>query len=117
MNPGLLDTRLMHERRSPARGADGSVSKAWDELGGTWARRMRPRGAESNGDAAKDQERRTIVFRVRAQPFLSRYQNGDRFRETTANNLPAAVWRITAWTETEGIRAAYVDVTCETWAD
>jgi|GEM_PF-6365834 len=115
MNPGLLDTRLIHERRSTARGLDGSVSTAWDELGGTWARRMRPRGGTSSGDAAKDQERRTIVFRVRSQPFLSRYVNGDRFREPPANNLPPAVWRVIAWTEADGMRGSYVDVTCEAW--
>jgi len=115
MNPGLLDTRLIHDRRSAARGTDGSVSTAWDELGSTWARRMRPRGGGSTGETTKDQERRMIVFRVRSQPFLSRYQNGDRFRETAANNLPSAVWRIDGWSEAEGTRGAYVDVTCEAW--
>lgn len=117
MNPGLLDTRLIHERRNSARGADGSLSKSWNELGPTWGRRMRPKGAESSGEASKDQERRTIVFRVRAQPFLSRYQNGDRFRETTANNLPPAVWRVLGWTDVEGTRGGYVDVSCDAWAD
>lgn len=121
MNPGLLDTRLIHERRAAGREADGSISRQWNEIGPTWTRRMRPRGGtaakdERPGDA-KDEERRLIVFRVRSQPFLSRYVNGDRFREDTANNLPPAVWRVIAWTEAEGMRGEYVDVSCEAWAD
>lgn len=119
MNPGMLDTLLVHERLGGTRDTDGSVIQTWNTVRAqVWARRMKPRG----GDAAEkaeplDKESRKITFRVRRVPFLSDYANGDRLRETTDNNLPAAVWRVLSWTEVEGTRSGYIDLACECIVD
>jgi head-tail adaptor len=118
MNPGALDIRLIHETRWVSRGPDGSVSNDWTEKGQTWAQRRRLKGGTAaEGDETKDREQRLATFRVRRQPFLSRYVNGDRFRETGINNLPEATWRILTWIEVSGGRSEYLDVSCEAFTE
>jgi hypothetical protein len=60
--------------------------------------------------ADRDTERRGKTFRVRSQPFLGIYREGDRMVEEERTDIPETVWKVTGWTEVNGSRGMYVDV-------
>lgn len=113
MNPGLLDTPIQLE--APPAGTDdlGQPSGSWTSVGAPmFARRMRPAAETESQTGDRRTEGRTVVFRVRNQPFLSLYAAGHRVRELARDGAPENVWDATGWREVDGTRGMYVDLTC-----
>lgn len=113
MNPGLLDTPIQLE--SPASGTDelGQPSGSWTAVGAPiMARRMRPIAEPEGEPGDRRTEARTVVFRVRNQPFLGLYAAGQRVRELARADAPETVWQAHGWREVDGTRGMFVDIIC-----
>lgn len=113
MNPGLLREPLSLERQGAGRDALGQPSAEWAVVAGSEVlrgRRMKPKAQQDEMVADREREGQQAVFRVRSQPFLSLYQDGDRLVETAGRMMPAGVWEISGWAEVDGTAGMYVDV-------
>ncbi|MDB6078744.1 MAG: hypothetical protein JWO82_2491 [Akkermansiaceae bacterium] len=113
MNPGLLEQQITLLRQGVAVDELGQPSQEWTAVGtGFRARRMVPKAQQESQAGDRPNERTTMSFRVRSQPFITLYQAGDRVRELARTDFPETIWEITGWAEVEGTSGMYVDISC-----
>ena len=51
--------------------------------------------------ADRDTEKRSMVFQLRAQAFVTLYQAGDRLLELARKDFPEEAWKFASWTKVE----------------
>ena len=109
MNPGMLDRRIRLERQGVGTDALGQPIESWALVVSVRARRLRETGVETVA-SDRDTEVKRATFRVRARPFATSYQDGDRMVEFARRDHSETVWKIHSVTEVEGTGGEYVDV-------
>ncbi len=110
MNPGLLNLRVRFERKGTTSDALGQPVETWTVVGRCRARGMKEKDRGEVILADRETEQRGKGFRVRTQPFLGFYRDGDRLVEEKRTGFPETVWKIEGWTEVPGTNGMYVDV-------
>lgn len=115
MNPGLLNQVIRLQRQGLATDELGQRLDTWSSVYQLRARRkpVKSRAKMEEVIANRDTERRTMVFQLRARPFITLYQAGDRLLELARKDFPEEVWKITGWSEIEGTNGMYVEVGAE----
>ncbi|MCW1916784.1 head-tail adaptor protein [Luteolibacter sp. GHJ8] len=110
MNPGLLRHPIRIERPVTTVDELGQPVPGWERVGVCFARRMKERAGAETVISDRPVEQRRAVFRVRSQPFLRWYREGDRLVELGRGGMPEVVWGIEGWAEVEGSGGMYLDV-------
>ncbi|MCW1916000.1 head-tail adaptor protein [Luteolibacter sp. GHJ8] len=110
MNPGLLRHPIRIERPVTTVDELGQPVPGWERVGVCFARRMKERAGAETVRSDRPVEQRRAVFRVRSQPFLRRYREGDRLVELARGEMPEVVWEIEGWAEVDGTNGSFVEV-------
>ncbi len=115
MNPGLLNQVIRLQRQGLTTDELGQRLDTWTAVAQLRARRkpVKSRAKMEEVIADRDTEKRSMVFQLRARPFITLYEAGDRLLELARKDFPEEVWKIASWSEVDGTNGMYIELACE----